>query len=337
ELKRLGDEVEVISLPSHSYPRHLLDNFSQELLTRITAVPFDVLLQDELNHPSLFLINRRLKRLVPTLLVAIVHHLRSSEVSRLNWFYRLIEGSYLKTLDGAIYNSPSTKESVESFRQLPGLVALPGGDHLTPDITVAMINRRSHQPGPLNVLFIGNIIPRKGLETLLKALARLPRENYSLTIAGDLETNIHYSQKIVQLSGVLGIEGNTTFLGYCSSHELSTLIKNGHLLVVPSQYEGFGIVYLEAMGFGIPPVASAAGGAGYLIRHGNNGFLLQTGDVQGLTDILQSVYRDRELLARLSLAAYHTYKDHPTWSCSGKSVRNFLRELQADTALSQTL
>jgi glycosyltransferase involved in cell wall biosynthesis len=175
------------------------------------------------------------------------------------------------------------------------------------------------------------------LETLLKALARLPRENYSLTIAGDLETDIQYSQKMVQLSGVLGIERNTTFLGYCPSYELSTLMKNGHLLVVPSQYEGFGIVYLETMGFGIPPVASAAGGAGHLVRHGKNGFLLQTGDVQGLTDILQSVYHDRDLLARLSLAAYRTYEDHPTWSCSGKSVWNFLRELQVDTAPSRTL
>jgi glycosyltransferase involved in cell wall biosynthesis len=332
EIERLGEKVEVISIPKRSYPRQLLDNFSREIMALLTEKPFDVLLQDELNHPSLFLINRRLKRLKPTLLVGIVHHLRSNEVSWFKNFYRLVERRYLKTLDGVIYNSPTTKKSVETLVELPGVVALPGGDHLLPGITETIIHRRTHKPGPLNITFIGNIIPRKGLDTLLHGLARLPQENFRLYVAGDKTTDARYSQKMVHLARVSGIERNTKFLGYCSESELHSLLRDSHLLVVPSQYEGFGIVYLEAMGFGLPPVASAAGGAGDLIQDKKNGFLLEPGDTQGLASILQILYEDRVLLASLSGAALRTYKEHPTWSDCSNAVLNFLNEQQSDPA-----
>ena len=260
-LEAAGDQVAVISLPPRNYPRHLLDNFSTDLLTRLISANCDVLLQDELNHPSLFLINRRLKRMVSTPLVAIVHHLRSNETSRLCRLYRLIEGSYLKGLDGAIYNSPSTQQTVEALVTMPGVVALPGCDHLDPEISDEQIISRAHYPGALKIIFIGNLIPRKGLDTLLRALAHLPLQKWSLMVIGNPEIDMRYSRAMVRLCADLGIEGQVHFLGYRSSREVTALLEDGHLLAVPSQYEGFGIVYLEAMGYGLPPLASAAGGA----------------------------------------------------------------------------
>jgi glycosyltransferase involved in cell wall biosynthesis len=330
ELERAGDQVTVIPLPARNYPRHLLDNFSGQLLARLVAAPCDVLLQDELNHPSLFWMNRRLKQQVSTPLVSIVHHLRSSESSRLSWFYRQVEKAYLKTLDGAIYNSPTTKHAVETLAQLPGVVALPGRDHLNPKISDAQIVNRAHQSGALRVVFIGNLIPRKGLDTLLRALARLPDEDWTLAVAGDMGVDERYSREMKRLCAELGIERRVKFLGHRSSFEITGLLENGHLLVVPSQYEGFGIVYLEAMGFGLPPLASAAGGARDLIQHGENGYLLQPGDVQGLAVLLRGLHDDRELLARLSLTARRTFEAHPTWSQSAKQVRAFLKRLSQE-------
>jgi glycosyltransferase involved in cell wall biosynthesis len=117
-------------------------------------------------------------------------------------------------------------------------------------------------------------------------------------------------------------------MGICSPGELAALLEGGHLLAVPSQYEGFGIVYLEAMGFGLPPLASAAGGARDLIRHGDNGYLIQPGESKSLANHIESLYNDREQLIRLSLAARRTFQAHPTWSDNGRVVRSFLRDLR---------
>ena len=330
ELERAGDQVEVISLPARTYPRHLLDNFSRGVFEQLASTPCDVLLQDELNHPSLFWMNRKIKKRISSPLVSIVHHLRSSESTRLSWFYRQIEKAYLKSLDGAIYNSPTTKYSVAALVQLPGVVALPGRDHLNPRISDAQIVDRAHQPGALRMVFIGNLIPRKGLDTLLRALAHLPGEEWTLAVIGDMGVDEGYSRKMELLCSTLGIEQQVQFLGHRSSDEITTLLENGHLLAVPSQYEGFGIVYLEAMGFGLLPVASAAGGAKDLIQHGENGYLLQPDDVHGLAALLQRLHADREQLARLSLAARRTFEAHPSWSQSAKQVRAFLIGLRQE-------
>jgi hypothetical protein len=97
-LRSQGDQVEVISLPWRSYVKHLRDNFSQDLLRRLEQLSVDFLLQDELNHPSLFWLNRQLRPKVYYPILAIVHHLRSSE-SRPAWqnsLYRQIELRYLE-------------------------------------------------------------------------------------------------------------------------------------------------------------------------------------------------------------------------------------------------
>ncbi|HKL27942.1 MAG TPA: glycosyltransferase family 1 protein, partial [Natrialbaceae archaeon] len=82
-LRAAGDDVEVIELPWRAYPRGLLDNASRRWRSRLEA-DVDVMLQDELAHPSLVRTNRRLDYPI----VSVVHHLRSSERRRLSGLYR---------------------------------------------------------------------------------------------------------------------------------------------------------------------------------------------------------------------------------------------------------
>jgi hypothetical protein len=114
-LRRQGEQVEIISLPWRNYGRHLVDNASPTLYHRLRQVSLDVLLQDELNHPSLFCLNRRLQAQVGYPIIAIVHHLRCSE-ARPAWqnrLYRWVERRYLSTVDGFIFNSQTTKAAVK--------------------------------------------------------------------------------------------------------------------------------------------------------------------------------------------------------------------------------
>jgi hypothetical protein len=131
-LRSQGDEVEVISFPWRSYLSHLGDNLSRSWLRALARQPLDLLLQDELNHPSLFYLNQRLRRRVAYPMVAIVHHLLSSE-ARPTWqnrFYRSVERRYLASLDGFIFNSQTTRRTVQSLvgERQPALVAYPAGD-----------------------------------------------------------------------------------------------------------------------------------------------------------------------------------------------------------------
>ena len=161
--KAYGDEVEVISLPRRNYGSHLYDNMSRSLLRRLLKVQVDVLLQDELNHPSLFWLNRRLKDRINFPLISIVHHLRSSEF-RPRWqnkFYGWIERSYLRSVHGFIFNSQITRQKAVllncGIKQKPFVIANPAGDRLNAYINEGEIIQRAGISGPLRLLFLGNV------------------------------------------------------------------------------------------------------------------------------------------------------------------------------------
>jgi glycosyltransferase involved in cell wall biosynthesis len=327
-LESQGDQVEIISLPWRNYPRHLGDNLSPTLLRRLNQLRVDVLLEDELNHPSLFWVNRRLGGAFPV--ISIVHHLRSSE-SRPAWqnqFYRRIERSYLTSIDGFIFNSLTTRQVVEDLirEKKPCVVAFPAGDRLSPHISDEEISRRAYRPGPLHLLFLGNVIPRKGLHTLLEALSMLPKDAWQLSVAGRLDIDHAYSDSINRQVATLGLSGQVAFLGPVVDEGLSEQLRLSQVLALPSSYEGFGIAYLEGMGFGLPSIATSGGAAAEIITDGCNGFLIKPGDVPALRDCLQELAYSRKRLVELSLAARKRYKAHPNWEQTSRSIRGFLEK-----------
>ena len=323
-----GDEVEVISIPWRPYGRGLWDNLSPDLGERLRRAHFEVLLQDELAHPSLFLLNRWLRRRVSYPLVAIVHHLRSCE-ARAPWqnrLYRRVEGWYLASVDGFICNSQSTRAEVESLvgAGRPVVVAPPGGDRLPGKFSAAQIAAKALAPGPLKIIAVANLIPRKGIHTLITALASLPHHHWQLTVAGSPDLDSRYAASLRRQVEQEKVSPRITWLGSVSDQELAVLLPQHHLLAVPSFYEGFGIVYLEAMRFGLPVIAGAAGGVREIVRHGVDGFLTPPGDPVVLSRRLASLMQDRDLLRRLSLAALARAASHPTWEASAAQVREFL-------------
>ncbi len=112
-----------------------------------------------------------------------------------------------------------------------------------------------------------------------------------------------------------------------SDRELAEKFSQSHLLAVPSSYEGFGIVYVEAMGFGVPSIASTAGGAAEIVDHARNGYLVSPGDVGALAKHVYELSRDRGLLERMSLAAHDSCSRRPTWAECARRIREFLESL----------
>lgn len=330
-LQGAGDTVEVVSLPWRDYTRHLTDNFSSALHKRLRAAKFDVLIQDELNNPSLFQLNHNLRRQIDYPIVSIVHHLRSSEYRPAwqNALYRQIERVYLRSVDGFIFNSQTTQGVVEELvgSRRPAVVAYPAGDRWQIDITPEDIATRARADGPLRILFIGNIIARKGLHTLLNALALLSKQSWQLTIIGSPEVDPDYARSINRQIEQHGLADRITLTGALHGDAIAGHYRASHLLVVPSTYEGFGIVYLEGMGFGLPAIASTAGAAHEIITPGQDGFLIEPGDAETLAQHIRELNTDRDRLLNMSLAARSRFHRHPTWEASAGSVRQFLLSL----------
>ena len=327
-LKQSGDEVEIISLPWESYGRCVLHNFDRGIRGRLRAWRGDILLQDELVHPSLFLQNRRLRQALAVPVVSIVHHLASSERERMmpRGAIRLVERAYLRSVDGFIYSGEGTRTAVQELRGCPctGLVANPAGDRLRCGISDTELEARASGGAPLRVLFVGSLIPRKGLLTLLESLTLSRTGDWVLTVAGPRTADAVYARHVDRAVREWGLQDRVRMLDHLDDAGLAAELRAHHVLAVPSTYEGFGIVYLEAMGFGVVPIGSTAGGAAEIIEDGTSGFLVPPGDSRALAAVITRLGADRVLLASCARAARKRFVQFPGWAQRMAEVREWL-------------
>jgi glycosyltransferase involved in cell wall biosynthesis len=327
-LRKRGHRVQVISLPHRNYLLNFGENLSGRLLANLAAQKFDLLLEDELNHPSLFWLNTRLKKRIAVPLVSIVHHLRSSEQQSalLKPMYRFIEKRYLRSVDAFIFNSFTTKKAVQgllSYRK-PYAVAQPAGDRLRPRNSPAQIRARARRNGPLQIIFLGSLIRRKAPHLILEAMEMLLPESVRVIFAGEQTPEPGYAYQLKVLAQQKGLEKWVHFLGHLGEHQLAKRLRQSQVLVVPSSYEGYGIAYLEGMGFGLPAVGTRAGAAGEIITHGKDGYLIPVGDAHALASHLRRLIENRGLLAKMGMAARRSYLQHPTWQMSMARIEHFL-------------
>lgn len=320
-LKAQGDAVEIISLPWRNYAAHLSDNFSFRLPPNL-----DILIQDELNHPSLIGANRRKH---PYPIISLVHHLRCSEL-RPNWqndLYRIVEKKYLQSVDGFIFNSKTTQGVVHELigEEKPSVVAYPPTDRFGAGISESEIRERATS-GELRILFLGNVIYRKGLHTLLKAVTCL-MSKVKVDVVGGLKAEPKYAHEMERYVLTRGLSSSVEFHGALDNEPLIDVYRHSHVMVVPSSYEGFGIVYLEGMGFGLPAIGTTTGAAREIITHGEDGFLTEPDNPVSLAGHLHELARDRELLVKLSLNAMKRYRSQPSWEETAGSIRGFLYQI----------
>jgi glycosyltransferase involved in cell wall biosynthesis len=179
----------------------------------------------------------------------------------------------------------------------------------------------------LHLLFLGIVIPRKGLRPLLNALAGVDRELWRLTVVGSLDFDPAHVAAAREQVDQLGLADSVKFTGPCSGVRLVEIMRSSHLFCMPYAYEGFGIALLEAMAFGLPAIGCLDGAAGETISHGRNGFLLAPDDLDGLAAVVVRLQHDREALLRLSLAARLTYTSRPGWQDSVAAINAFLVEM----------
>jgi D-inositol-3-phosphate glycosyltransferase len=167
------------------------------------------------------------------------------------------------------------------------------------------------------ILYVGRIERLKGVETLLRAAALLHQRGLLApscpcvaVIGGDPDNPQEEMQYLQQLRESLHVENVVSFLGRRPQNELPDYYSAAQAVVMPSQYESFGMVALEAMACGTPVVASGVGGLLYLVRDGRTGFHIPDSDPAALADKLQSLLTDPHLRHELGRHAANVARSY---------------------------
>jgi D-inositol-3-phosphate glycosyltransferase len=171
------------------------------------------------------------------------------------------------------------------------------------------------------ILQLGRMVPRKGVETVVRALGHLQREhalNIRLVIVGGessdpdprLTPEIGRLQAIAEAEGVAGL---VTFAGSRSRDELKYYYSAADIFVTTPWYEPFGITPLESMACGTPVVGSNVGGVKFTVRDGETGYLVPAKDPAALAERIADLYQNPRLLGVLSRQAVRRANDLFTW------------------------
>src|SRR5262245_35995059 len=181
-------------------------------------------------------------------------------------------------------------------------------------------------PEPL-LIYVGRLQPIKGLETLLDAMVRLPAATL-LIIGGDQDEpdNGHGAELRGQVAA-LDLSRRVRFLGAQPQDRLRLFYAAADATVMPSYYESFGMVALEAMACGSPVIASRVGGLTTTVRDGVTGYLVPEGDAAALAERIQAVLADAATRERLGREAVRWAAEH-RWPCIAEKVCGLYSELR---------
>lgn len=173
------------------------------------------------------------------------------------------------------------------------------------------------------VLYAGRIAPIKGLDTLLDAMGRLRehgRASRLLVVGGDAdEAPNGHEAELRDRASRLALGGAVTFVGARSQEILRTYYVAADVVVMPSYYESFGMVALEAMACGSPVIASRVGGLTTTIRDGVTGYLVPEGDVAALAERIDTLLADPDLRGRFGFEGVRWAARH-RWPCVAEAV-----------------
>ncbi len=180
------------------------------------------------------------------------------------------------------------------------------------------------------ILFVGRIEALKGIDTLIKAMAQLQDEGFlakhpiCVAIiggeAGVSEEKLSAEMARLQALRVeAGLDDIVQFLGKRDQDTLQYYYSAAEMVVVPSHYESFGLVALEAMACGTPVVASETGGLAFLVRDGETGFHVPAGNITALAERIKQLLTDEMLRTRMARNA-SAYARQYDWSMISDQV-----------------
>jgi glycosyltransferase involved in cell wall biosynthesis len=258
-------------------------------------------------------------------LLALVHHPLALEwglsVKQADAL-RASERAALAAVQGVVVTSAATAQLVASDYGVPAgriAVARPGSDP-------ALMSQGS-QDGVVRLLSVGAIVPRKGFDVLIAALATLTDLSWRLTIAGDRTRDRNAAAQLDADIARHALGDRIAAPGAVSPQRLAALYAEADVFVLASHFEGYGMAYAEAVAHGMPVIGTSAGAIPDTVPP-DAGLLVDPGDSIALARALRRVIGDADLRQRLASAARAAAPQLPTWRHSAEIFARALETLE---------
>jgi glycosyltransferase involved in cell wall biosynthesis len=315
-LPTFGVDVKYVALPG-SFPFPTPEDLAATEATLAGLDTDQVLLIDGLAYGAMgFDVINRIRQPI----VALCHHPLAleaglDEVKRIQ--LRLSEHNALARARHVIVTSPMTARILrEDFGVLEDriMVAEPGTDRAT---------RATGTNAPLHLLAVGAIVPRKGYDVLIRALTPLLEKPWTLSIVGPARDTALLAALDSQIAAA-GMQSRVRLLGARSETELGEIYASADIFVMPSLFEGYGMVLGEAMARGLPIVCTT-GGAAAETAPNTAALKVPPGDALAFGNAVNRLLDDTLLRSAMADAAWAAGLMLPTWDDASKRIAAVLK------------
>lgn len=175
------------------------------------------------------------------------------------------------------------------------------------------------------ILSVANWQPVKGVEFLLEAFSRLPREMATLHLVGDRRLDTAYGQALWNRICQPDLSGRVVVHGTVEPDRLKGYYSSADIFALASRGETYGSVYAEALSAGLPIVGWRTGNLPYLVETGSTGLLVEFGETEELATSLARLSVDSELRQQMSARALERAESLPSWIDTTRRVLEALR------------
>lgn len=306
--------------PEAPYNKHRLFDYLPEFAQGVRAEMRRARIRYDVYHAHYWLsgwVARELQREAPAPLVQMFHTLGAMKnrvaigtADRETARRLTIERALMRVADRIVAATPRDRQQMIELYAAPRahIAIIPPGVDLQRFHPLEIADTKQYFKEDHNVLFVGRIDPIKGIDTWFRAMKLVVEADPSLRgrlcvciIGGDVDEDEPDEElaRLHALKDELGIADVVTFLGKRSQDALPYYYASADVVVMPSRYESFGMVALEAMACGTPVVASDVGGLSFIVRDGETGYLVPEGDARAMADCLNRLLHNPELRARL--------------------------------------
>ena len=258
-------------------------------------------------------------------LAALVHHPLALETGlspMMAATFASEEQDALACVQAVIVTSQTTAAIVEGAFGVPGeliTVAEPGVDR-------PQFPRGERRPGAARIFAMGQISPRKAHHVLIEALSRIEDLDWHCVIAGNLDRDPETAEALHQQLAMLGLSERVRLVGEVTEAQAAALYAQSDIFALASVYEGYGMVFAEALAQGLPIVATTGGAIPEVVPP-EAGILVEPGDPEAFADALRILIEDGDRRAQLAEGSRQAGEDLPSWGQTAAKIESALSRL----------